>query len=77
MNRPYIGLAKWIFPSYQHVCMNEALSAWAFSAALRVKSGSAANPGLFVGARGIVPLRPIGRLFLSYQHVCIRCAVSA
>jgi hypothetical protein len=32
MNRPYIGLAKWIFPSYQHVCINEALSAYQLSA---------------------------------------------
>jgi len=55
--------------------MKEGLSSYAFFATLRVKSGSAANPGLFVGARGIVPLRPIGRLFPSYQHVCIRCAV--
>jgi len=48
---------------------------YSFFATLRVRSGSAANPGLFVGARGIVPLRPIWRLFPSYQHVCISCAV--
>jgi hypothetical protein len=28
MNRPYTGLAGWIFSSYRHVCINGVLSAY-------------------------------------------------
>jgi len=30
MNRPYTGLAKWMFLSYKHLCMNEAPRVYVF-----------------------------------------------
>jgi len=48
---------------------------YAFSATTRGKGGSGSNSGALVGARCIVPLRPRWRIFPSYQHVCISCAL--